>query len=152
MELSQGHLQGPHDFALHSPRSAPSRGVVSCTYHQWFQPYSRCRRYCQLPVSGRRMRRFLRFRLGCHALPIVAGRFAGGQHVDRADRLCSHCGEHSVGDELHMVFECPALHPMRQRYFSLFTSDTDTMRSFFGQKDHMQVFRFLLDCLDFLKV
>ena len=66
--------------------------------------------------------------------------------------LCSHCGEHSVGDELHMVFECPALHPMRQRYFSLFTSDTDTMRSFFGQKDHMQVFRFILDCLDFLKV
>ena len=50
-----------------------------------------------------------------------------------------------------MVFECPALHPLRQQYSSLFTSDTDTMRSFFGQKDHMQVFRFILNCLDFLK-
>ena len=29
---------------------------------------------------------------------------------------------------------------------------TDTMRSFFAQKDYMQVFKFILDCLDFLKI
>lgn len=36
---------------------------------------------------------------------------------------------------------------LRQQYAALFTSDIDTMRSFFGQ-DRMQVFRFILDFLD----
>ncbi len=53
---------------------------------------------------------------------------------------------------MHVVFECPALRPFRQQYAALFTPGTDTMRSFFGQKDHMQVFSFILDCLDFLDV
>ena len=55
LELYQGHLQGFHDLALHCPRSPPSHGLVSCTYHQWFQPYSKRWRCRQLPVSGRRM-------------------------------------------------------------------------------------------------
>ncbi len=37
-----------------------------------------------------------------------------------------------------------------EQYAALFTADTDTMRSFFAQQDHMQVFHFILDCLDFL--
>ena len=98
------------------------------------------------------MQRFLQFRLGSHALPIVIGRFAGGQHVDRAGRICSHCGPGSLADELHVVHECPLLQPLRQQYAALFTPETDTMRSFFGQKDHMQVFCFILDCLDTLNI
>ena len=98
------------------------------------------------------MQRFLQFRLASHALPSVVGRYAGSQHLDRADRFCSHCGRGSIADELHVVFECPVLQPLRQRYKDLFTPDTDTMRSFFGQRDHMQVFRFILDCLDFLEL
>ena len=81
------HLQGAHSHALHCPRAAPSVGVVSCTYYHWFRPFSKRRRYCQLPISGRRMQRFLQFRLGSHNLPIVAGRFSGDQHVARADRV-----------------------------------------------------------------
>ena len=42
--------------------------------------------------------------------------------------------------------------PLRQQYAALFTADTDTMRSFFAQQDHMQVFNFILDCLDFLNI
>ena len=148
--LLQRHLQGIHDFDLYCPRVAPSVGVVSCTYHHWFTPYSKRRRCCQLPVSGRRMQRFLQFRLASHSLPIVTGRLSGGQHVDRTDRVCSHCGGHAVADELHMVHECSALQPLRQQYAALVTADTDTMRSFFAKQDHMQVFSFLLDCLDFL--
>ncbi len=70
----------------------------------------------------------------------------------RADRVCSHCDGASVADELHLVFGCHALHPLRQQYAALFTPETDTMRSFFGQQDRMQVFKFILDCLDFLKI
>ena len=42
--------------------------------------------------------------------------FAGGQHVARAGRVCTHCGSVAVADGMHMVFECPALHALRQQY------------------------------------
>jgi len=71
------HLGGTHDYALHCPRAAPTVGVVACTYHHWFRPFSQHRRYRQLLVSGRRMQRHQQFRLGSHQLPIVLGRFAG---------------------------------------------------------------------------
>ena len=46
------------------------------------------------------MQRFLQFRLGSHNLPIVAGQVAGGQHVARIDRVCTH----SVGVLLPMSY------------------------------------------------
>ena len=97
------------------------------------------------------MQRFLQFRLGSHQLPIVLGRFAG---VVRASRVCTHCGSTSVAvaDELHMIFECPALQAVRQRYASLVSANADTTRSFFAQQDHMQVFKFVLDCLDVFQI
>jgi len=104
------------------------------------------------PVSGRRMQRFLQFRLGSHQLQVVLGRFAGGRHVARASRVCTHCGGVAVADEMHMIFECPALHALRQQYAPLFSTNTDTMRSFFAQQDHMQVFKFVLSCLDVLQI
>ena len=108
-------LQSTGSGSLYCPRAAPTHGVVSCTYEQWFKPYSPRRRYCQLPFSGRRMQRFLQFRLGCHGLPIATGRLAGAGHVGRADRVCLACDSGGgVGDEKHMIFECTALPPLRQ--------------------------------------
>ena len=146
IEALHEHLRGTHSYALHCPRAAPSAGVVSCTYHHWLRPFSKRRRCCQLPVSGRHMQRFLQFRLGSHNLPTVAGRFSGDQHVARTDRVCTHsvCGGTAVADELHIIHECPVLQPLRLQYAALFTPDTDTMRSFFAQQDHMQVFKFVL--------
>ncbi len=59
---------------------------------------------CHVPVSGRGMQRFLQFRLGCHSLPVAAGRLAGAAHVDRAHRVCLACNSGAVGDEMHLVF------------------------------------------------
>ena len=100
------------------------------------------------------MQRFLQFRLGSHNLPIVAGRFSGDQHVARLTVYAHTVVFTAVADELHMIHECPVLQLLRLQYaaFKLFTPDTDTMRSFFAQQDHMQVFKFVLDCLDFLKL
>jgi len=95
------------------------------------------------------MQRFLQFTLGSHQLPVVLGRFAGGQHVAR---VCTHCGGVAVTDEMHMIFERPALHALRQQYAPLFSTNTDTMRSFFAQQDHMQVFKFGLSCLDVVEI
>ncbi len=83
-----------------------------CSFHarrsneQWFRPYSLHERYCQMPVFGGRMQRFLQFRLGCHGLPIAAGRFAGAAQVHRAHRVCLSCSSGVVGDEKHLVFYC----------------------------------------------
>ena len=82
------------------------------------------------PVSGRRMQRFLQFRLGSHQLPVVLGRFAGGQHVARANRVCTHCGGVTVADEMHMIFECPALHALRQQYAPFLFCTTRSHASF----------------------
>ena len=133
-------LQRTGSGGLLRPRAAPTQGVVSCTYEQWFKPYSPRTKYCQLPVSGRRMQRFLQFRLG---LPIATGRLAGAGHVDRANRVCLACNSGAVGDEKHMIFECTALAPLRQRHADLFTPPTDTMRSFFAQQDHLGVLNYI---------
>ena len=103
-------------------------------------------------VSGRGMQRFLQFRLGCHSLPVAAGRLAGAAHVDRAHRVCLACNSGAVGDEKHLVFECAALASLRSRYASMFTGSTDTMRSFFAQPDHIGVFHYEVDCLDFMMI
>ena len=137
IEVLTTQLQDLGNGALYCPRVAPTRGIVSCTYEQWFRPYSLRRCYCHLPVSGRRMQRFLQFRLGCHCLPIATGRFAGAAHVDRAQRVCLSCNAGALGDEKHLIFECTALASLRSRYAGLFTSSTDTMRSFFAQPDRM---------------
>ena len=37
-------------------------------------------------------------------------------------------------------------------HLAQFCRQLDIMRSLFAQQDHMQVFSFVLDCLDYLKV
>ena len=110
--------------SVYCPRVAPSQGVVSCTYEQWFRPFSPRRRYCQLPVSGGRMQRFLQFRLGCRALPVATGRLAGADHVHRTHRVCLACNSGAVGDEKHMTFECATLTFLWQLHADLCTPRT----------------------------
>ena len=154
VEALTARLQSTGSGSLYFPRAARTQGVVSCTYEQWFKPYSPRRRYCQLPVSGRRMQRFLQFRLGCHGLPIATGRLAGAGHVGRANRVCLACNSGCVGDEKHLIFECTstALAPLRQQHADLFTPRTVTMRSFFAQQNHLRVLIYVIDCLNFMNI
>ena len=124
VEALTAHLQSTGSGRLYCSHAGPTQGVVSCTFEQWFRPYSPCRRYCQLPVSGRRMQRFLQFRLGCHGFPIATGRLAGAGHVDRANRVCLACNSGAIGDEKHMICEYAALAPFRQQHADLFTPRT----------------------------
>ena len=95
------------------------------------------------------MQRILQFRLGCHGLPIATGRLGGAGHVDSANRVCLACNSGAVGDEMHTVFECTALAPLRQQHAGHFTPRTDTMRSFCAQQDHLGVLKYI-DCLNFM--
>ena len=99
------HLDGTHDYPLHSPRVVPLLSGLSHAHSIiGLRPVSQHRGYCQLPVSGRRLQPLLQFELGSHKLPVVLGHFAGGQHVARADRVCTPCGGVAVADEMHMIF------------------------------------------------
>ena len=122
VEALTARLHSTGSGSLYFPRAAPTQGVVSCTYEQWFKPYTPRRRYCQLPVSGRRMQRFLQFRLGCHGLPIATGHLAGPGHVGRANRVCLACNSGSVGDEKHMIeaAACGSVHTSHCHHALLF--------------------------------
>ena len=72
----------------------------------------------------------------------------GGQHVARASRLCNSVAS-AVAD--HMKISCQAdqaLHTHSQQNAPLRSTTTTTMRSFFAQQDHMQLYNFALSCLD----
>ena len=59
------------------PRTCPSQNATLCTYLRWFAKPSGIPRsvsLLQLPLSARCVRTLLRFRMGCHSLPIVCGR------------------------------------------------------------------------------
>jgi hypothetical protein len=87
------------------------------------------------------------FRMGCHSLPNVSGRWA---RVPRAQRLCLHCAQQVIGDERHLVFECPVLQFLRDRYRGLFGADIVTMQQFMWQLDIVGVAHFVMDCFDYL--
>lgn len=74
------------------PVPPPTEDVISCTYKQWFKPHSPRRRYCQLTDSGRRIQRFLHFRLVCHGLSIAAG--------------CLACSSGAISNEAYITFVC----------------------------------------------
>jgi hypothetical protein len=113
-----------------SPRTCPSRGVQLCTYLCWFARPSLLPprvSVLRLPIGVRRLHIFLRFRMGCHGLPVDVGRRTG---IPRAQRVSPWCPLREVGDERHLVFTCPALEHIRLPYRHLFTSRTDTMVQF----------------------
>ena len=100
--------------------------------------------YYELPLSNLSMRRLFRFRLGAHHLPVEMGRRDGHARVARVCPLCS--GGH-VGDERHLVFECPALQPVRRMHADLYTHARSTMRLFMWHRDQKRVASCLLQLL-----
>ena len=62
-EALTARLHGTGSGSLYCLFAAPTQGVVSCTYEHRAKPYSLRKRCCQLPVSEKRMQRFLQLRL-----------------------------------------------------------------------------------------
>ena len=92
------------------------------------------------------MQRFLRFRMGCHRLPRDTGAWVG---IPRLQRVCNICQHRTIGDEKHLVFECPALQDLRDKRPHLFDgAQTDAMVLFMWQDDMIGVVRFIDDCLE----
>ena len=134
------------------PRTCPSQGVIACTYARLFQRPTWARVkvpfiHLSLPPEAHRL--FLRFRAGCSGLPIDTGRHRGPV-IPRAQRRCLRCPSQSVCDEFHMIFECPALVPLRVQFSALFTPATQTMLGFMWQSDSYAVAMFVAQALRFM--
>ena len=86
-----------------------------------------------IPVSATCMKRLLRFRMGCHRLPRDEGSWARPE-VPRRDRVCQLCGGCALGDDRHLVFECPELLCFREQWSHLFEAP-QTMQAFMWQED-----------------
>ena len=132
------------------PRTCPSEDATLCTYVRWFARPAGLRQPGPLvmqPLSARCMRTLLRFRMGSHSLPIVLGRRTG---VPRAQRLCQRCNLHALHDERHLVFECPAMQCVRDRYPALFSPAKNTMQLFMWQRDIVGVAHYIKDCFEVL--
>ena len=89
------------------------------------------------------LRQLLRFRCSCHGLP----KDIGSRHprVPRLERLCELCHS-ALGDELHLVFDCPRLADIRAQFPQLFHGVT-TMQQFMWQQPLSQVAYFVDKCL-----
>ena len=67
--------------------------------------------------------------------------------VPRLNRFCTSCQQGVLGDEKHIVVECPALQDSRDRYENLFQAPQgDAMILFMWQDDIMGVARFIGAC------
>ena len=55
----------------------------------------------------------IKFRCSNHKLPIELGRKFG---IERNERLCTKCNMNSIGDEFHLIFECPSLQVERNKF------------------------------------
>ena len=112
------------------PRSAFSDKVLACVYDRWFAPqhmsalemddrYNSCPAHIERTagINPSHLTSLLRFRLGAHDLPVAVGRFS---RVPRSQRLCQLCSSGTIGDEFHMVFECPFYTRVRGRFPQLF--------------------------------
>jgi hypothetical protein len=131
------------------PRTCPSPRARLCTYHRWFArpsfaPSALPRHAARLQCSAGTLRRFLRFRAGCHGLPVDVGRGTG---VPRLQRVCTKCHGPAVCDERHVVFECPALQHLRDKYSRLFSGSGQTMQQFMWQSDIVGVVYYVRDSL-----
>lgn len=126
------------------PRTCSSIGADACAYHRWFaQPEATSLTTASLlhiSVSPRALQTLLRFRTRCHRLPIVQGRLTG---TTRAQRHCTACNAHRVGDEKHMVFECSGLTALRAEYADLFGASVQTMQQFMWQPAQARVAQFI---------
>jgi len=73
--------------------------------------------------------------------------------VPRLLRHCQKCTMRRVGDQQHIVFECPFVQSVRDRYPHLFAEDgSQCMHGFMNQRDGVDVLDFVGDCLDGLEL
>ena len=92
-------------------------------------------------MSTAKLQRILRFRMGSHLLPIE-------QSLPRHRRVCRLCHTGALGDERHMLLECPALADLREEYSPLVAECLGVMARLVWARNQPMVSRYIIACLD----
>ena len=148
LQLSfQMQRQAAFDAVPLDPRSCPGPGVKLCTYRRWFSrpAHQVCPVYLEVPMSTAKLQRILRFRMGSHLLPIEQGRHL---RLPRHRRVCRLCHTGALGDERHMLLECPALADLRDEYSPLVAECSGVMARLVWARNQPMVSRYIIACLD----
>ncbi len=66
--------------------------------------------------------------------------------VPRLERICQLCASGTVGDEKHLIFECPELQCLRDQWPHLFEGP-QTMQAFMWQDDLIGVAKYVNACV-----
>ena len=129
------------------PKLSSSSGVKLCTYQQWFaRPAGfHCLNYWDVPMGTAKLQRIFRYRMGSHMLPIEQGRHL---QLPRHRRVCKLCRTGALGDERHLLLECPALADVRTEFSQLIARCSGIMARLVWFKDQQLVSRYIIACLD----
>ena len=124
--------------ATHLPRLA--------TFHRWFDTAKWGFRPSYTYFGARRelMTAFVRFKLSSHDLGIELGPWKNKTARDL--RTCDFCEQHALDDEYHMIYECPAMQPVRESYPLFFWRSPD-MRRLFAHRRQKSLVKLVWDCL-----
>ena len=127
----------------HQSITDPEASTRLKTYADSFDPHlgSTFRQHLTIRAPGPCQKSFIRFRLGCHNLPVDLG---SRSHTPLEQRVCKKCAQGAVGDEHHLIFDCPTIKPLRERYRALFTDMTHaSLRAFMFQSNSRDVVQFV---------
>ena len=80
--------------------------------------------------------------MGCHKLPRDTGCWL---RVPGLNRFCTLCQQGVLGDEKHLVFECPALQDLRDMYENLFQAPQGDAMILFKWQDDMVGLAWFID-------
>ena len=112
---------------------------------RWLNEHQVCPVYWEVPMSTAKLQRILRFRMGSHLLPIEQGRHL---RLPRHRRVCRLCHTGALGDERHMLLECPALADLRDEYSPLVAECSGVMARLVWARNQPMVSRYIIACLD----
>ena len=142
----QVQRQAAFDALPLDPRSCPGPGLKLCTCRRLFSrpAHQVCPIYWEVPMSIAKLQRILRFRIGSHLLPIEQGRHL---RLPRHRRVCRVCHTGALGDERHMLLECPALADLRDEYSPLVAGCSGVMARLVWARIQPMVSRYIIACL-----
>ena len=96
-------------------------------------------------MSTAKLQKSLRVRMGYHLLPIEQGRHL---RLPRHRRVCRLCQTGALGDERHLLLECPALADLRDEYSPLVAECSGVMDRLVWARNKPMVSRYIIACLD----
>ena len=91
-----------------------------------------------------KLQRIFRFRMGSHMLPIEQSRHL---QLPRHRRVCKLCHAGALGDERHLLLECPALTDDRSQFSQLIAHCSGIMARLLWFRNSPLVSRYIIVCL-----